>query len=433
MDKIDRIVVIHDYSIAEGGAGILALKAVEQYRARGYPVTLLTGQATTDHLEDLGVTVSGLNSQGLLERSALQAMRDGIHNSNTVAMIGRWIAEHDTPGTVYHLNNWAQILSPTIYKALRPVADRTLVTCHDFFNVCPNGSFLHFGKSEPCDAKPMSTACFMKQCDRRNAIHKYWRFARHMHLNRIAQFDRSPSTFSFIHEEMRLKFRRAGFSAPDTVVIPNPVDAWTNARIRAEKNAGYLFVGRLGRDKGADIALKATSDAGTTITMVGSGELEREASRNFPHARLTGWLQPGEIAQYARKARALIVPSRVTEPFGLVILEAAMSGLPVIVSDSAYLSTDVEHLGFGRRFSVNDPRRLVELLEMFSHDDSLIEKMSHKAYEHAPSLCHTAASWTDAHIDVFNQKLSRASVPSSRQLEARENALRGIPSHSPFS
>ena len=273
----------------------------------------------------------------------------------------------------------------------------------------------------------------MKQCDRRNAIHKYWRFARHMHLNRIAQFDQSPSTFSFIHEEMRLKFRRAGFSAPDTVVIPNPVDAWTNARIRAEKNAGYLFVGRLGRDKGADIALKATSDAGTTITMVGSGELEREASRNFPHARLTGWLQPGEIAQYARKARALIVPSRVTEPFGLVILEAAMSGLPVIVSDSAYLSTDVEHLGFGRRFSVNDPRRLVELLEMFSHDDSLIEKMSHKAYEHAPSLCHTAASWTDAHIDVFNQKLSRASVPSSRQLEARENALRGIPSHSQFS
>lgn len=406
MDNIDRIVVIHDYSVAEGGAGILALKAVEQYRARGYPVTLITGQASTDHLEDLGVAVCGLNSIGLLERSALGAMRDGIHNKDTVAMISRWIAEHDTPGTVYHLNNWAQILSPTIYKALRPVAHRTLVTCHDFFNVCPNGSFLNFGTSEPCEARPLSSECFFKQCDRRNAIHKYWRFARHLHLNQVAKFDHNPATFSFIHQEMREKFRRAGFSAPDTVVIPNPVDAWTNARIRAEKNTGFLFVGRLGRDKGADIAMKATADAGSTITMIGSGELEASAPRLFPHARLTGWLKPGEIAAYARHARALIVPSRVTEPFGLVILEAAMSGLPVIVSNSAYLAHDVEQMGFGRRFSVNDPRRLVDLIEMFAHDDGIVEEMSRRAFETASSLCHTTASWTDAHLDVFRQKLA---------------------------
>ena len=410
MDNIERIVVIHDYSIAEGGAGILALKAVEQYRAGGYPVTMITGQASTEHLESLGVSVVGLNSAGLLEQSAVKAMRDGLHNSATVKLISRWIAEHDTPGTVYHLNNWAQILSPTIYKALRPVLHRTLVTCHDFFNVCPNGSFLNFGTSEPCNARPLSAGCFFKQCDRRNPIHKYWRFARHVHLNQIARFDHNPATFSFIHQEMREKFRRAGFGAPETEVIPNPVEPWTNARIRAEKNSGFLFVGRLGRDKGADIAMKATADAGTAITMIGSGELEQDAPHRFPHARLTGWLKPEEIAGYARHARALIVPSRVTEPFGLVILEAAMSGLPVIVSDSAYLSRDVEQMGFGRRFSVNDPRRLVDLIQMLAHDDGIVKEMSQRAFETASSLCHTTATWTEANLDVFRRKLAATGV-----------------------
>ena len=408
MPQIDRIVVIHDYSHAEGGAGMLAMGAIRGYRARGYPVTLITGQGPTDELEALGVEVCGLGSAGLLERSALAAMKDGLHNGAAKAMIADWIAGNDTPNTVYHLNNWAQILSPTIYPALRPVADRTIVTCHDFFNVCPNGSFLHFGTSKPCEAKPLSAACFLKQCDRRNAIHKYWRFARHVHLNRLADFRNSPSTFAFIHEEMRARFRRAGFEAGDTAVIPNPVTAWTSDRIRAEDNENFLFVGRVGRDKGADLAMEATADAGQPITIVGKGELEDEARQNHPHATLTGWLQPGEIAEHARKARALIVPSRVTEPFGLVILEAAMSGLPVIVSDSAYLSGDVERLGFGRRVSMSVPGALSGAVNTLAGDDALVRDMSHRAFEIAGSLCHSADSWIEAHLDIFARKLGQA-------------------------
>ena len=38
MSEIDRIVVIHDYSHAEGGAGMLAMGAIRGYRERG-PVT----------------------------------------------------------------------------------------------------------------------------------------------------------------------------------------------------------------------------------------------------------------------------------------------------------------------------------------------------------------------------------------------------------
>ena len=412
MAEIDRIVVIHDYSVAEGGAGMLAMEAIRQYRARGYPVTLMTGQGPNAALDALGVSVVGLGAQGLLETSKLEALRKGIHNSDTMKQIGAWIDDNDTPATVYHLNNWSQILSPTIYKALRPVAERTLVTCHDFFNVCPNGSFLHFGKSQTCDARPLSAECFFKQCDRRNAFHKYWRFARHIHLNQLAQFKDSPSTFSFIHAQMREKFTAAGFEAGDTAIIPNPVSAWTQERIRAEENSGFLFVGRVGRDKGADIALRATRDAGQKITIIGRGELESEADR-FPDATFTGWLDREEIAGHARRARALIVPSRVTEPFGLVILEAAMSGLPVIVSDSAYLSGDAERMGFGARVSMSDDVTLCETISRFATDDSLIRAMSECAFYRSSALCHTPESWTDAHLEIFSRKLGQVPIAES--------------------
>lgn len=37
--------------------------------------------------------------------------------------------------------------------------------------------------------------------------------------------------------------------------------------------------------------------------------------------------------------------SRYPEPFGLVAAEASMSGLPVILSDTAFLAEEVEKLG----------------------------------------------------------------------------------------
>jgi hypothetical protein len=38
--------------------------------------------------------------------------------------VAAWIAQHDTPRTVYHLHGWLQILSPAVLHAAAPVRDR---------------------------------------------------------------------------------------------------------------------------------------------------------------------------------------------------------------------------------------------------------------------------------------------------------------------
>lgn len=408
MADIDQIVVIHDFSEPRGGAGLLAVESVRQYRALGLPVTMISGQGDTETLSELGATVIGLNSKPLLELPTLRAFAAGYHNKRTVELLSDWIEKNDTPGTVYHMHNWAQILSPTIFIPLRKVAERTLITCHDFFNACPNGAFLHFGRSEACHLKPMSTACMMSQCDRRSSLHKVWRLARHNHLTSLADFENTPYTFSFIHEKMLDRFAESGFKLGDALSIRNPVRPWCSERVKAEENTDFLFVGRIGREKGADLLLNATAEVGAPLTLVGTGELMESGKQSHPHANFVGWQAPSDIQKFATKARALVVPSRWTEPFGLVILEAAMSGIPVIVSDQAYLASDIDAHAVGKSFELADPTSLSRTIGQFMEDHEMVKQMSVKAFETAGQLCHTPESWAQAHIDQFVRKIETA-------------------------
>lgn len=410
MQEIDRIVVIHDFSTPRGGASTLAVEAVRQFRAHDIPVTMFAGDSPNEDLADLGAELVNLSTETLLELPTVSALRKGYHNRDTADRLNAWIDANDTPGTIYHMNNWSQILSPAIFVPLRRVAARTLITCHDFFNVCPNGSFLHFGRSQPCHLKPLSAACYLSQCDRRSPLHKAWRLARQHHLNGLADFDRAPFAYSFIHERMLERFKQAGFKSDETSIIRNPVRPWCSDRVRAEDNKGFLFVGRVGREKGADLALEATRAAGQELTLVGTGELVESGARDFPHAEFAGWQQAGEIARFARQARAVIVPSRCTEPFGLVILEAAMSGLPVIVSDQAYLAPELDAAGIGKSFELADPGGLQRAIEHLAHDDAAVKRMSQAAFETASKLCHTPQSWAQAHIEQFQLRLNKLTV-----------------------
>ena len=74
-------------------------------------------------------------------------------------MVRAFIAAHDTPGTVYHLHGWSQILSPAIFAALAPVRARLILSAHDFFLVCPNGAYADMTSGAPCTHAPLGLSC----------------------------------------------------------------------------------------------------------------------------------------------------------------------------------------------------------------------------------------------------------------------------------
>ena len=418
-DGIDRVVVIHDFASSEGGAGVLAIQAAQEYQRRGIPVTYFAGAIEGPDQKLDGIDLVGLHAARLLDTSPVQAIMQGFHNSAAYQSLRDWIAEHDTDHTVYHLHNWSQILSPAIFAALGGVEDRLVVTCHDFFNICPNGGYTDFPRSQPCELKALSLRCLASQCDRRSSIHKYWRVARQVHLNRLARPARSKATFTFLHDRMRTKFVDNGFSARRMITIPNPVEPWSRTRIAAENNREFLFVGRLGSDKGADLAAEACIEAGVPLTLVGRGELDGRLREAGGELRLAGWCSRTEILDHASRARALIVPSRMVEPFGLVIVEAAMSGLPVIVSERAYLADDCQRLDFGQSFDPAEPGSLTELVARIAVDDTTVARMSGNGLALARELASSVPAWSERFIELFRDAIAQRQT-TCRQLGTRE-------------
>ncbi len=88
----------------------------------------------------------------------------------------------------------------------------------------------------------------------------------------------------------------------------------------------YLYVGRVSREKNIEAFLTAALPG--TKVVVGDGPHLHALAVRFPHVRFAGRQTGDSLARYYATADVFVFPSR-TDTFGLVMLEAMASGLPV--------------------------------------------------------------------------------------------------------
>lgn len=164
-----------------------------------------------------------------------------------------------------------------------------------------------------------------------------------------------------------------------------------------------LFVGRIQPLKGVDVAVEALSrlrDPRARMLIVGGSsgtEGDNHAAevrdlitdRGLDHRITMVPPQPHHVlSTYYRAADVTIVPSR-SESFGLVALESAACGTPVVASDVGGLRTLVDHGRTGLRVPGRDPDDFVEAVERIIGDPTFAERLSERAAEAA-----TAYTWT---------------------------------------
>jgi glycosyltransferase involved in cell wall biosynthesis len=116
--------------------------------------------------------------------------------------------------------------------------------------------------------------------------------------------------------------------------------------------SGFLYVGRVEAVKGIDLAVAATQLAGVRLVVAGGAtESVRRWLAGFPHVTYVGVADRARLDRLMAEAIALVMPSY--ESYGLVLLEAAAAGLPVLASDTAgaseYLGLSELGLEVGRR------------------------------------------------------------------------------------
>jgi 1,2-diacylglycerol 3-alpha-glucosyltransferase/glucuronosyltransferase len=88
----------------------------------------------------------------------------------------------------------------------------------------------------------------------------------------------------------------------------------------------YMFVGRVAVEKNIETFLKLELDG--TKYVVGDGPSIASLRQRYPAVRFTGYKAGEELAQHVAAADVFVFPS-LTDTFGLVLLEALASGVPV--------------------------------------------------------------------------------------------------------
>jgi len=117
------------------------------------------------------------------------------------------------------------------------------------------------------------------------------------------------------------------YHRPAEVIYP-PVN--TDQFTVSDKDDGYyLIVSALVPYKRVDLAIRAVSELGERLVIVGTGpETEKLKALAGPNVEFLGWKADRELARLYAGCRALIFPG--IEDFGIVPLEAMASGKPVV-------------------------------------------------------------------------------------------------------
>ncbi|HEY1794630.1 MAG TPA: glycosyltransferase [Stellaceae bacterium] len=402
----DRVVVINDDAVERGGAAAIALASARLIAERGIPVTFLSGSGEAEaDLAARGIGTVWLGGRQLLARGRAPAFLRGLHDPATNAALVDWIEANDTSRTVYHLHNWHKALSPSVFDGLGRVASRLVVHAHDFFLSCPNGAYFHYPRQHECGLVPNGVRCLATSCDRRHYTHKLWRAGRHALRHRRLDLTTSAARVVALHETMVPLLARGPIAASRIRVLHNPVTPWRKTRVPVETNSDLFFVGRLDGDKGAQLLARAAERIGVGLRVIGDGPLAPEITRLCPRADLLGWRRRTEIGELVAGARVVVSPTVSREPFGLVALEALMSGIPVIVAKNSPFADEITKQGLGLACDPHDEEALAGAIAALAYDDLLVRRMSQRAMTEARRLAPTPAQWCGSLLSLYAECL----------------------------
>jgi glycosyltransferase involved in cell wall biosynthesis len=130
-------------------------------------------------------------------------------------------------------------------------------------------------------------------------------------------------------------------------VIPNYFDP-EDFEFQEYKDDYILFLGRVSELKGISTCIKATEHAGIKLKIAGQGRLSDLGYATTPsHVEELGYADTETRKRLMKNARALIIATTYLEPFGGVVVEALLSGTPIITPHfGAFAEIQTSKTGF---------------------------------------------------------------------------------------
>ena len=279
-------------------------------------------------------------------------------------------------------------------------------TLHDYSLMCPKTSMFSDGRNcqGQCRVCAAYTAPARRASNRVDAVVGVSRFTLERHL--------ACGYFDKVRERRVIHNALPGRSAPGL------------RRHDAQRPLRLGYVGQLVPAKGIGqlvTQMRAWTASQCELLVAGKGAAAYETALREeapPNVRFLGFVDPDQVYE---AVDVLVVPSLWEEPFGMIVLEAYGHGLPVIAAHRGGLPEIVEDGRTGRLYEPLQPHTLLQAIEAFVRDRSLLEGMRELVLETASAflLDKMQAEYLDLMAEVTNAARQAAGRPAVMPVNAR--------------
>jgi glycosyltransferase involved in cell wall biosynthesis len=321
-----KILLLHDYGTATGGAELQILALRKNLRDRGHDVRLFSSRGT---LVPGSRVLADYTCFGTTSIS-LQFLTNTV-NPSAYFSLRRTLQEFQPD--IVHIRMFLWQLSPLILPLLKDVP--CLYQTAVYKAICPVGTKLLPDQS-PCH-EPPGKACLRHACLKVPATWPVFMLQQQL----WQRWRNAIDLVVTLSHAMKAIFATAGIEPIEVVHNGVPTRPMRSLCLSDPPIAAYA--GRLVAEKGVAVLLQAFARVQTQIPqaqLMIAGQGAEEENLKALAAKLNigdrivwlGHLPRQDMEQYFDKAWVQVVPSLWAEPFGNVTTEAMMRGTAVIAS-----------------------------------------------------------------------------------------------------
>lgn len=352
-----RVLVVHNRYRSElpSGENVIVDTEVQSLRSRG--VDVQTFFRSSDELQAMGPISSRTSSLSAL--TGHSSRRDFLEQLS------------DFNPDIVHLHNPYPLISPRVIEWSRNHSVPTVVTINNFRLRCMNGLMFRDGEiCTKCEDRFVPWPGIVHSCYRDSQIGSVvMAGALTLHRKRWEGVDCFIAVSDFVADRLR----SWGISDEYIVVKPNPVE---DPGPPTPPGVGFLFAGRLSREKGVHLLLDAWRHASmgtrTRLVIAGDGPLKDlviERSQQDQSIQYMGRVEPSGVANLRRQTAVGLLTSLWFEAHP-AIAESFAFGRPVVATNVGALAEIVDSsVGWSSDPTVESLAK--QLMNATNHDEIL--------------------------------------------------------------
>ncbi len=316
-----------------GGAERIVLESKNMLESAGHKVAVF-GMHHPENIIENKYFIPYIDYKNLGVIGKIRAGLKSIYNKEAKKQFEQLV--DDFKPDLIHFHNIYHQLSFSLFDVVRKKNIKSVMTLHDYKMISPNYTLFHHGHIDDTSIGKKYYRCLFSNCMEswgRSFFSTIEAYLRHFKKWKdVIDVYIAPSQF------MKDMCVEAGLSEKKIHVLQNPITI-KKENIKQKEGNYVAYVGRLSKEKGVDILLKAAKETpDIPYKIIGDGP-ERKSLESYvkkcyiKNVHFYGWQTGSALDTFIAQARMIVIPSVWYEPFGLVVLEAQIKGKTVIGSD----------------------------------------------------------------------------------------------------